>query len=114
MMSHTGAARAGVDNLTKTLCSEWGRYKVRVNAVAPGLIQSSGLETYQEPFRSFVASAGKFNQTGRAGHVDDVSAAVLFLLSPGAEFINGATLNVDGGESLFHPYYPPAGVTHSK
>ena len=45
-MVHTGAARAGVDNLTKTLAIEWVRYNIRINAVAPGIINSSGMETY--------------------------------------------------------------------
>ena len=45
-MVHTGAARAGVDNMTKTLAIEWVRYNIRVNAVAPGIIRSSGMDNY--------------------------------------------------------------------
>ncbi len=49
-MVHTGAARAGVDNLTKTLAVEWSKYNVQINAIAPGIIASSGLENYQPEF----------------------------------------------------------------
>ncbi len=45
-MLHTGAARAGVENLTRTLAVEWSRYGIRVNALVPGIIDSSGLEQY--------------------------------------------------------------------
>jgi len=68
MMSHTGAARAGVDNLTKTLATEWGRYGIRINSVAPGIIASSGLSNYGAPAKELIlSSAAKFNQTNRLG-----------------------------------------------
>ena len=107
-MAHTGAARAGVENLTKTLSIEWAKYGVRVNAIAPGVINSSGLQTYEEPFRSGVQMAKEFNLTGRLGTEAEVASACLFLLSPGAQYITGTTLRVDGGESVFHPFMPPS------
>lgn len=107
IMSHTGAARAGVENLTKSLASEWGCYGVRVNSVSPGTIKSSGLNSYNEQYRDFIYSFGKNNQTYRLGTEAEVSAAVLFLLSPAASFITGITLAVDGGESLYSPVMPP-------
>ena len=51
-MAHSGAARAGVVNLTQTLALEWARYGIHVNAVAPGIIDSSGLKTYPEAVRA--------------------------------------------------------------
>jgi len=111
-MSHTGAARAGIDNLTKSLAVEWGRYGVRVNAVAPGMIDSHGLETYEPEFQSFLRGAAKFNQTQRLGTEAEVAAAIVFLLTPSAGFITGETIRVDGGESIYSPWYPP--VEHSK
>ncbi|MGK5091379.1 SDR family oxidoreductase [Deltaproteobacteria bacterium TL4] len=107
MMSHTGAARAGVDNLTKSLSVEWGRFGVRVNAVAPGVIHSSGLDNYGPEFKPYVLSAGKNNQTNRLGTEAEVAAAIIFLLSPASSFITGETLKVDGAESLYSPIYPP-------
>jgi NAD(P)-dependent dehydrogenase (short-subunit alcohol dehydrogenase family) len=108
IMVHTGAARAGVENITKTLATEWGKYGVRVNSVAPGIIGSSGLDKYDPAYRDFIYSFAKNNQTTRLGTEAEVSSAVVFLLSPAASFITGVTLAVDAGESLFSPVMPPA------
>ncbi|MBL4577441.1 MAG: SDR family oxidoreductase [Flavobacteriales bacterium] len=107
MLSHTGAARAGVDNLTKSLAVEWGKYGVRINSVAPGLIHSSGLDTYDEMFREHIFKAAKNNQTFRLGTEEEVASAILYLLSPAAAYITGETVRVDAGESLYAPLYPP-------
>jgi NAD(P)-dependent dehydrogenase (short-subunit alcohol dehydrogenase family) len=107
MLIHTGAARAGVENITKTLATEWGRYGVRVNCVAPGTVNSSGLKSYDETYKEFIHGFGKNNQAYRLGTVAEISAPVLFLLSPAASFITGATLYIDGGESIYSPILPP-------
>lgn len=107
MMSHTGAARAGVDNLTKSLANEWGRNGVRINAVAPGIIASSGLDTYDQSFQEVARAMGTFCQPYRLGTEAEVSAVIVFLLSPAASFITGETVRVDGGASIYHPVYPP-------
>lgn len=107
MMAHTGAARAGVENLTKTLANEWGRFGVRINAVMPGTINSSGLNRYDPSFKEFIFGYGKFNQTYRLGTEAEVAAAIIFLLSPAAAFITGVNIAVDGGQSIYHPLFPP-------
>jgi len=99
-MAHTGAARAGVVNLTKTLAVEWAPSGVRVNAVAPGFILSSGMGNYPEAIQEMAAELMPKNPSSRIGTESEVSAAVAFLLSPAAAYISGATLNVDGGASL--------------
>lgn len=107
LMAHTGAARAGVDNLTKSLATEWGRHGVRVNAVAPGVIASSGLQKYDPKIQPLIYQQAKNNQTSRLGSEAEVAEAILFLCSPAAAFITGETLKIDGGESLYHPLMPP-------
>lgn len=107
MMAHSAAARAGVENLTRSLSTEWGRYGVRVNSIAPGIIRSSGLDSYDPAFKEFVLSAAKNNQSYRPGTEAETASAIIFLLSPGAAFITGETLRVDGGEALYSPLMPP-------
>lgn len=107
-MSHTGAARAGVDNLTKSLAIEWASAGVRVNSVAPGVIDSSGLETYPEGFKESIRQSKNNNLTSRLGTLEEVAAVIVFLLSPAASFITGQTIRVDGGESIYHPLLPPS------
>lgn len=99
-MAHTGAARAGVENLTMSLAVEWAARGVRVNAVAPGTVYSSGLDTYDPEFARAVAGAQRRIPAGRIGTESEVSAAVCFLLSEAAGFITGVTLRVDGGAPL--------------
>jgi citronellol/citronellal dehydrogenase len=99
-MAHTGAARAGVDNLTKTLAQEWAEYNIRINAVAPGTIASSGLETYPKPMKAFFGAIADANLMKRLGTPEDVSNSVLFYASPLSSYISGTTLYVDGLEHL--------------
>jgi len=93
-MAHSGAARAGMLNLTETLAYEWA--PIRVNAVAPGWIASSGLETYPDRYRPMIDRFASLVPAGRLGTEAEVSAAITFLLSPAAAFISGSTLRIDG------------------
>ena len=113
MMAHSAAARAGVENLTITLANEWGRYGVRINSIAPGTINSSGLKSYAPEFQSFVMSYGKNNQTYRLGTEAEIASAIVFLLSPAASFVTGITMAVDGGESIYNPLFAPIDNTQN-
>jgi citronellol/citronellal dehydrogenase len=96
-LGHSGAARAGMDNFTKTAAMEWVHFGVRVNAVAPGLIATSGLDTYDEEHKATIRSRAQKIPVRRLGTESEISAMILFLLSPAANFITGETVRVDGG-----------------
>ena len=99
-MGHSGAARAGMSNLTMTAAFEWAAAGVRVNAVAPGWIASSGMDTYDGPMRGIIPRLQAHVPMRRLGTEAEVSAAIVFLLSPAASFITGVTLAIDGGAPL--------------
>lgn len=105
-MGHSGAARAGMVNLTKTAAVEWARAGVRVNAVAPGWIASSGMETYPKSFRELLPRLAAAVPLKRMGSEAEVSATILFLLSPAAGFITGQTLAIDGAAPMMPHHYP--------
>jgi len=95
-MAHSGAARAGMLNLTETAAVEWASSGVRVNAVAPGWIASSGLDKYPESMKPYIYRLPQLVPLQRVGSEAEVSAAIVFLLSEGAAFITGSCIRVDG------------------
>jgi hypothetical protein len=99
-MAHSSAARAGIENFTKTLALEWSKYDIRLNCVAPGTILSSGMRTYPEAVQDVAARGARTVPAARLGTESEVSAGVVFLLSPAAAFITGQTLGIDGGSSM--------------
>lgn len=105
-MGHSGAARAGVDNLTKTAAIEWAKSGVRVNAVAPGWIMSSGMDSYQGAFRAMIPMLADKVPLKRMGTESEVSSVACFLLSEAAAFVSGVTIRIDGAASLGTPMYP--------
>ncbi|MBV8469462.1 MAG: SDR family oxidoreductase [Burkholderiaceae bacterium] len=96
-MGHSGAARAGMVSFTETAALEWATYGVRVNAVAPGYIASSGMDSYPPEMRPVIRGMPKAVPLQRFGNEAEVAAAIVFLLSPAASFITGTTLRIDGG-----------------
>ncbi|MEO1038863.1 MAG: SDR family oxidoreductase [Pseudomonadota bacterium] len=105
-MAHSGAARAGMVNLTKTAAFEWARHGVRVNAVAPGWVASSGMDTYGGTVRAMIPYLKQHLPAKRLGSEAEIASAVTFLLSPGASFITGETIAVDGGAPLGSSVWP--------
>ena len=105
-MAHSGAARAGMVNLTKSAAYEWAPSGVRVNCVAPGWIASSGMDTYGGMTRSLIPQLKKHVPVGRIGAEAEVSSVICFLLSAAASFVTGATVPIDGGSPLGSPLFP--------
>ena len=96
MQLHVSAAKAGVDALTRNLAVEWGRYGIRVNAIAPGPIEDTeGMSRLvPEPTKERLR---KGVPLGRFGRIADIEKSAVFLCSDAASFINGVVLVVDGG-----------------
>jgi citronellol/citronellal dehydrogenase len=95
-MGHSGAARAGMVSFTETAALEWAAQGVRVNAVAPGYIASSGMDHYPPEAGPMLREMRNTVPQGRFGNEAETSAAIVFLLSPAASFISGTVLRVDG------------------
>ena len=102
-MAHTGAARAGVDTLTKTLAVEWAQFGIRVNAVAPGVIKTTGTAQYPP---ELLEAAVKATPLKRLGSAAEVSHLVVYLASTFADFVTGQTFYIDGGMSLWGDQWP--------
>ena len=113
-MGHSGAARAGMSNLTMTAAFEWAHAGVRVNAVAPGWIASSGMDTYGGAMRAFIPKLKNHVPLRRMGEEAEVSGAIVFLLSPAAAFITGVTVQIDGAASLGSEIFPLGSTSTSK
>lgn len=94
--AHTCAARAGVIYLSKTVATEWAPFNIRVNCVAPGVIESEGFHVYSD---EALARFHDANPMKRRGDIWDIAEAVMYLAAPSGKFITGEMLVVDGGQA---------------
>jgi len=102
LQCHAGAAKAGIEKLTRDLALEWSRFGIRVNALAPGPIE--GTEGMARLAPGDVPDRLKKRvPMGRYGTIAEIAEALLYLVSPAATYVTGATLLVDGGTSLLGP-----------
>jgi len=98
-MGHSGAARAGMVNFTQTAAIEWGASGVRVNAIAPGWVATSGMDTYPPHMKPYLLSLKDAVPLKRLGTESEMSSVICFLLSEGANFISGDCIRIDGAAS---------------
>ena len=96
--AHTAAARSGVASLIKTLAVEWAEYGIRLNCVAPGTIETSGMGQYPIPATEWTRC--ERNLFGHMGEPNDIANMVVYLASPMAKFITGEEFYIDAGETL--------------
>jgi len=100
-MVHSGAARAGIENMTASLCSEWIESDVRINCVRPGIVWTdSGFKNYGPMGDEFLGKVLPAQAAKRLGSPEEVSSAVTWLLSEGASYVTGSVLSVDGGSAF--------------
>jgi len=103
-LSHTCAARAGVIHFSKSVAVEWAPLNIRVNCIAPGPIETTGLNVYPIPAAQAMRDSTPLK---RLGHVNDVVHGVAYLASPmTGGFVTGETLHVDGGRQLWGEDWP--------
>jgi 2,4-dienoyl-CoA reductase [(3E)-enoyl-CoA-producing], peroxisomal len=110
LQSHVAAAKAGVDSLTRTCAVEWGRYGIRVNAIAPGAIANTeGVRRFAAAVPGSSGAAGADvaakparprNPVGVDGHGNDIAYMLLYLCTPAARFVSGQVIEVDGAGSV--------------
>jgi hypothetical protein len=95
--AHSGAARGGMLTLTESAACEWAASGVRVNTVAPGGAASGGFDTYSPVAKGKILEFPKTVPMRRFGTESEISAAIVYLLSPAAAYITGSCMRVDGG-----------------
>jgi citronellol/citronellal dehydrogenase len=107
-MVHSGAARAAVENMMRTLSIEWARFNIRLCAVAAGQFDTEVLRTkYPKEVSENVA---RTIPLGRLGTPEEMAWLIAYLASPAGDFFSGAVLTIDGGRDNWFGAWPPAGA----
>jgi citronellol/citronellal dehydrogenase len=108
-IAHTAAARAGVAYLSKSVAVEWAPLEIRVNCIAPGVLETSGFAHYPPEGLKTYSQA---NPMRRAGDVWDVAEACVYLAAPSGKFITGEVLTIDGGQQCWGDPWPTGRPAH--
>jgi NAD(P)-dependent dehydrogenase (short-subunit alcohol dehydrogenase family) len=93
-------SKSAIHAMTMSLATEWGRYGIRLNAIAPGEIPTEGMSKRIKPGDEAGARTIAANPMGRVGRMDELENLAVFLLSGGCDWINGETIAMDGGQAL--------------
>ena len=104
-MTHSVAARAGVEAMTRTLAIEWAQKGILINAIQPGIIASSGLYNYPQGIAIAEGTRPEI-PLKRLGYCKEISHLTCFLASPAGNYTTGQVLTVDGGRSLWGKNWP--------
>lgn len=97
-VSPSASAKAGVENLTRSLAAEWGRYGLRFNCIAPGPIETEGAFSRLDPTGSFTQIAHERIPAGRLGEVEELANLATYLVSDYSTWLSGESIGFDGGE----------------
>lgn len=95
-------SKAGLNVMTQSLAVEWGRHGLRFNAIAPGLFPTDGMSARLSPGGRGGNSQDDMNPMGRHGEMHELANLAVFLMGPGAEWINGETIAIDGAGYKAH------------
>lgn len=89
-------SKSAINTMTQSLAVEWGRYNMRFNAIAPGLFPTKGMSARLSPGGQGGNSNNEINPMGRHGEMHELANLAVFLMAPGAEYVNGQTIAIDG------------------
>jgi citronellol/citronellal dehydrogenase len=107
-MVHSGAARAAVENMTRTLATEWSRFGIRTCAIAAGQFAT---DTFVSKYpKEIVESVHRTIPMGRVGESDEMAWLIAFLASDAGNFHSGSVITLDGGRDNWFGPWPPAGI----
>jgi NAD(P)-dependent dehydrogenase (short-subunit alcohol dehydrogenase family) len=107
-MVHSGAARAAVENMMRTLSIEWSRFNIKLCAIAPGQF---GTETFRTKYPEVVTrNIERSIPAGRVGEPEEMAWLVAYLASPAGDFFSGAVLTIDGARDNWAGPWPPEHV----
>ena len=108
-MVHSGAARAAVENMMRTLAIEWSRFNIKLVAVAPGQFDTETLRTkYPKPV---VENVHRTVPLGRLGTEDEMAWLIAYLASPAGDFYSGCVITIDGARDNWFGSWPPGGAS---
>lgn len=102
---HSAAAKGGILAMTKSLAVEWGKYAIRMNAMAPGPIENTGGAERLFASKEAVKQIKQLNPLGQVGKLNDIAEAATFLVSDQSRYVNGDCLTVDGGQWMANNRY---------
>src|SRR5438477_5722698 len=106
-MTHSSAARAAVENMTRVLSIEWARFQIRLTAIAAGHFETDVLKKYPRPVYENVARTVPL---GRLGRPEEHAWLVAYLASPAGDYYSGCVITLDGARDNWFGPWPPPGL----